>query len=37
MEPIICEVCYDFFNSPAQYLSHYRETHEEIEEEDELD
>ena len=29
MEPIICEECYEFFNSPSDYLSHKEEAHKE--------
>jgi hypothetical protein len=31
MEPIICEECYEFFNSPSDYLSHKAEAHKEEE------
>lgn len=29
MEPIICEECYEFFNSPSDYLSHKGSEHKE--------
>jgi hypothetical protein len=29
MSPIICETCYEFFNSPEDYLAHYRKEHDE--------
>jgi len=31
MEPIICEECYEFFNSPQQYLIHKEKDHKEEE------
>jgi len=27
VEPIICEICYEFFGSPAGYLSHQKAEH----------
>lgn len=33
MSPIICETCYELFNSPEEYLSHYKAEHEQPEEE----
>jgi hypothetical protein len=33
MSPIVCEICYEFFNSPTDYLEHKKQEHEEEEEE----
>lgn len=32
MSPIVCEICYEFFNSPADYLEHKKQEHQEEEE-----
>lgn len=32
MEPIICEICYEFLNSGSEYLAHKKAEHEEEEE-----
>ncbi len=34
MEPIICEICYEFLNNPSEYLAHQKAEHEEEEEEE---
>jgi len=31
MEPIVCEVCYEFFGTPSKYLVHYTMEHEDKE------